>query len=106
MRAFLIVTGKLFLLATVFLVPLLLFVWYHRRTESESLRSIASFVTVILSFFLCSFVGLCLDPKYRDLSLGERLLASLLFATALGLIMIVSIPLRKIASSIFKRFLP
>ena len=104
MWKYLVFVGKLLLLGIVFLLPLFLFAWYHGRTESKSLRSIASFLAVDLSFFFCSFVGLCLDPKYQHLSLWERFIASLLVVLALTLIMIVTLPLRRLASSLFNGF--
>jgi antibiotic biosynthesis monooxygenase (ABM) superfamily enzyme len=104
MRNFLIFVGKVFLLAIVSLLPVFLFAWYQDKIKSKSLRWFISFAAVDLSFFLCSFVGLCLDPRAQNFSLSQRLLVSLLFVITLTLIMIVSLPLRKLASSLFHRF--
>lgn len=97
--------GKVFLLGIVFLLPLFLLAWFQGRIKSKSLYWLVSFVAVDLSFFLCSFVGLCLDPKYQHLSLWERLIVSLLVVLALTLIIFVTLPLRRLASSLFNKLL-
>lgn len=104
MRNFLIFVGKVFLLGVVSLLPVFLFAWYQGKIESKSLRGLVSFVAVDLSFFLCSFVGLCLDPQAQHLTLWERLIVSLIVILVLTLIMIVTLPLRRLASSLFSRF--
>jgi hypothetical protein len=104
MWRFAIFVGKVFLLGIVFLLPLFLFAWFQGRIRSKSLYWLASFAAVDLSFFLCSFVGLCLDPKYQHLSLWQRLTVSFLVILALTLIIIVTLPLRRLASSLFGRF--
>lgn len=104
MRNLMIFVGKVFLLGVVSLLPIFLFAWFQGRIKDKSLYRLVSFAAVDLSFFSCLFVGLCLDPRAQSLSLWERLTVSLLFILTITLIMVVALPLRRLASSLFGRF--
>lgn len=104
MWRFLAFSGRLLLLGVLFLTPLVTLAWFQNRIENKHLRLIISIVTVDLSFFLCSFIGLYLDPHSQHLSGRERLITSLLIVLALTLVICIVLPLRKLASSLFHRF--
>ena len=101
MWKFVVFLGKVFLLGIVFLLPIFLFARFQGRIKNKSLYLLASLAAVDLSFFLCSFVGLYLDPRAQSLSLWERLIVSLLFIIVLTVIMIITLPIRRLASSLF-----
>jgi Na+/proline symporter len=88
--------GRLVLLGIIFLLPIILLVLLLSRITGRALRWLVSVLAVDLSFFLCLFVGLRLDPNSQHLSLQERLLASLLVVLVLTVIISIVSPMRKI----------
>jgi hypothetical protein len=96
--------GRLLVLGIIFLLPLISLAVFHDRIQSKSLRWLVSIVAVDLSFFLCAFVGLHLDPSSQHLSTQERLATSLVVVAVLTLAIAVVIPLRRAIAHLVQRF--
>lgn len=104
MWRFLAFVCRLLLLGILFLIPLVLLAWFQDKIGNKYLRLIISIAAVDLSFFLCSFVGLYLDPHSQHLSGQERLIISLLIVLALTSVICVVLPLRKLILSALQKF--
>jgi hypothetical protein len=90
--------GKVVLLGVIFIVPVSVFAWFQGRIKNRRLHWPASLAAVALSlFFLCSFVGLSLEPASDRLTVAQRLIASLAVVGVLTVIIVITLPLRRLA---------